>query len=203
MLERTPAQYLEPAPGNARCRRALTARFRTAWKTAVAGIIEAGRVLLDGKEQLAHGEFTDWVEHDLKLGERKAQMLMLIARHPILSNPKHATVLPASWFTLYQLTYLCRPGQNPQRMLDLIRSGKIHPFMTREEASALLPGRQQVNGKPILGADLARLHWLCSRLTVQEAIASLRADPGGNTPQSVRELGRQLVQIAKEWREAN
>jgi hypothetical protein len=202
MLQRTPAQYLVPATNKASCS-ALTTRFRNAWKLGVEGIITAARVLLDGKEQLPHGQFLDWLERDLKLGERKARMLMLVARHPVLSNRHHWCRLPPSWRTLYELSYLCRPGQSPRRMLDLIRSGKIHPFMTREEATALLPGRPQVNGKPPLCADLARLHWQFSQLTTAEAIASLRADPGGNTPQSVRELGRKLVAIAKEWQETS
>jgi hypothetical protein len=167
----------------------------------VTGIIKAGQVLLAGKEQLEHGEFLDWLRRDLKLHERKAQMLMLVARHPVLSNANHASHLPASWTTLYELTHLCRPAQSPAHMLALIESGQINPFMTREEASALLTGRKQDDGKLILSADLARVMRLLNKLTTGQVIENLRADPGSNTPDTLNKFGRRLVAIAKQWRE--
>ena len=39
----------------------LTARFRTALKKSVEGIIEAGRGLIEAKNELEHGQFIDWV----------------------------------------------------------------------------------------------------------------------------------------------
>jgi hypothetical protein len=49
----------------------LTARFRNALKKSVEGIIEAGRVLIEAKDQLEHGQFADWVVNDLRFGSRK------------------------------------------------------------------------------------------------------------------------------------
>ena len=44
----------------------------------VEGIIEAGRVLIDAKSELEHGQFTDWVVSELrfgtKIGNREADM---------------------------------------------------------------------------------------------------------------------------------
>ena len=95
-------------------RTALTARFRDAWKAAVAGIIGAGQVIIDGKRQLPYGEFLQWVEADLQLGERKAQMLMLVAKHPVIADPNHWYAFPPSWRTLYELTALLPPRTEPQ-----------------------------------------------------------------------------------------
>jgi hypothetical protein len=50
---------------------ALTARFRNALKKSVEGIIEAGRVLIEAKNELEHGQFTDWVVRELRFGSRK------------------------------------------------------------------------------------------------------------------------------------
>jgi hypothetical protein len=50
---------------------ALTARFRNALKKSVEGIIEAGRVLIEAKNELEHGQFTDWVVNELRFGSRK------------------------------------------------------------------------------------------------------------------------------------
>jgi hypothetical protein len=37
---------------------------------------------------------------------RTARMLMTVAKHPIISNRNHGSVLPPSWRTLYELTKL-------------------------------------------------------------------------------------------------
>ena len=49
----------------------LTARFRNALKKSVEGIIEAGRVLIEAKNELEHGQFIDWVVRELRFGTRK------------------------------------------------------------------------------------------------------------------------------------
>ena len=46
-------------------------RFRSALKKGVEGIIEAGRVLVEAKNQIDHGQFTDWVVGELRFGEPK------------------------------------------------------------------------------------------------------------------------------------
>ena len=77
----------------------LTARFRNALKKSVEGIIEAGRVLIDAKNELEHGQFIEWVVCDLRFGSpqeggrriglRKAQMLMFLARNEVISKSCH------------------------------------------------------------------------------------------------------------------
>ena len=75
----------------------LTARFRNALKKSVEGIIEAGRVLIEAKSELEHGEFINWVVCDLRFGTRghrepdlrRAEMLMFLARNEIISNSCH------------------------------------------------------------------------------------------------------------------
>jgi hypothetical protein len=201
MLVRTPPHLREPIRTNHTSRGTLTERFKNAWKLGVEGIISAGRVLIQANDELPHGEWLDWLENDLHLHPRKAQMLMLIARHPVLSNAYHWYAFPPSWRTLYELTQLCRPKQNPQRMLDLITSGKINPFMTREDAQALVTGKKQEDGKLILSAELARVMRQLDQLTTAQAITNLQADPGSNTPATLNKFGRRLLNIAKQWRE--
>ncbi len=124
--------------------RVLTQRFRNALKQSVAGIIEAGRVLIEAKKELPHGQFTDWVDRKLRFGAptktgsreaniRQAEMLMLLARQEVISKSCHWHALPPSIRTLYELTQI-RPEQ---RLLKLIASRRVHAGTTREEAIAL------------------------------------------------------------------
>jgi hypothetical protein len=111
---------------------ALTARFRNALKKSVEGIIEAGRVLIEAKSELEHGQFTDWVVRELRFGIRKdgsreadlrkAEMLMFLARNEVISNPCHWHDFPPSPRTLCELTQI-RPKQG---LLELIANGTIN-----------------------------------------------------------------------------
>ena len=49
----------------------------------VAGIIEAGQVLIEAKNKLPHGQFTDWVDRELRFGARRrtAVVKRIYARH--------------------------------------------------------------------------------------------------------------------------
>ncbi len=122
----------------------LTQRFRNAMEKGMAGIIEAGRVLIEAKAQLEHGQFTNWVVRELRFGSqrngsadiRKAEMLMQLARHEVISEASNWRALPPSPRTLWELTQI-RPER---RLLQLIRKGKINPGTTREEAVELRLG---------------------------------------------------------------
>ncbi len=46
------------------------------------------------------------VDGELPFGARTAQMLMKVSADECLANPKHVSLLPASWGTLYALTKL-------------------------------------------------------------------------------------------------
>src|SRR4051794_12546337 len=44
-----------------------------------AAVIEVGRVLLQAKERLTHGQFIDWVENECQIRRRSAQRAMQVA----------------------------------------------------------------------------------------------------------------------------
>jgi len=149
----------------------LTTRFRDAFRKSVEGIIEAGRVLIEAKNELEHGQFIDWVERDLRFGTgqdgdrglslRKAQMLMFVAKNEVISNTNHWFAFPPSWRTLWELSQI-RPKH---RLLDLIANGKINPGMTREEAVALRRGPSQDRSvPPRLKREIAALLEVCIAL---------------------------------------
>jgi len=85
-----------------------------AWQTAVESIVETGRRLAEAKIRVGHGNWLPTVER-LPFSESTALNLMTVAKHPDLSNPYHATDLPASWYTLSVLAQL-PPGEIPKRI---------------------------------------------------------------------------------------
>jgi len=75
-----------------------------AWQKTTASIIETGQLLVEAQSQLPHGSWETMVRERLPFSPRAAQMLMEVARHPVIANPKHVSLLPAHWSTLYQIT---------------------------------------------------------------------------------------------------
>ena len=149
----------------------LTARFRNALKKSVEGIIEAGRVLIEAKDELEHGQFIDWVVNDLRFGIRKdgsrpadlrkAQMLMFLARNEVISNACHWHAFPPSSRTLWELTQI-RPKQ---LLTELIANGTVNSGMTREEAVALRHKTSQERSRaPKLKREIAALLEVCIAL---------------------------------------
>ena len=142
-LQRLPKRRGQNGPQSQDRIHVLTARFRNALRKSVEGIIEAGRVLIEAKNELEHGQLIDWVVRDLHLGTRKdgnrephlrkAEMLMFLARNEIISNSCHWHDFPPLPCTLWELTQI-RPKQ---RLRELIANGTINSGMTREEAVAL------------------------------------------------------------------
>ena len=65
-------------------------------------------------------------------GQRTAEMLMEIAGHSILSNPKFFSNLPPSWGTLYEMTRI------PEQELEkLIENGTINADIRRRDVEAI------------------------------------------------------------------
>jgi len=63
-------------------------RIATAWQNAVDSIIETGRLLIQAKGELKHGEWGKlFQDRRLPFSQRMANDLMKIARDPVLSNP--------------------------------------------------------------------------------------------------------------------
>ena len=113
------------------------ARINAAQGEAVQSFIETGRLLIAAKKELdQHGEwermFSDHpnaVDKPIRFSSRTAQMLMVVANNSVIAKAKHASLLPPSWYTLYELTKL-----DDTFLLRAIDSGTIHPDIERSDA---------------------------------------------------------------------
>src|SRR5215467_5758063 len=92
----------------------------------VENIIKRGKLLIEAKEELEHGSFEATVKRHMSADT--AQMLMAIARNPILTKTDHGRLLPPSWRTLYELTKL-----DNDVLIASIKDGTINPKMERKD----------------------------------------------------------------------
>lgn len=120
------------------------------WQDSVDGILDTGALLIEARRQL-EGEFEAMVAEDLTFGPRTARMLKVIAAHGVLSERKHASALPPSWYTLYQLTTV------PIPLLELaLEDGRIHPGMERKDVQDLIREEKRTGLRAHLDAVAAR-----------------------------------------------
>jgi hypothetical protein len=102
------------------------------WQRAVESIIRTGKLLIEAKSVLGHGNFEVMIKTKLPFGPRTAERLMVIAHHPILANPNHGSLLPPSWRTLYELTQIL-----DKTLLAKIEDGTIRPDLERKDVTKL------------------------------------------------------------------
>lgn len=116
-------------------------KFELTMRKSLAAAIRLGDLLVEAKEQLAHGEFgrlfSDHaapVDGAMPFSASWARRLMAIAESPVLSKRDHGPVLPADLNAVYQLSRL-----DDDQLDAAIKAGDIHPRMGRDEVRALLP----------------------------------------------------------------
>jgi N6-adenosine-specific RNA methylase IME4 len=134
-----------PAP-TAGCRDFIV-RIAASWRRTREAAIETGRLLLDAKQALPHGEFGAMIDGWLPFGRRWAQHLMAIAGDARLSNAKHASLLPASAETLYELTRL-----DDESFARRIGDGTISPDMRRADIATVVMQEHRRKREAELGA---------------------------------------------------
>ena len=132
-----------------------------AWQKGIESILETGRLLIAAKDDLPHGSFLAMIQGKLPFGKAVAQRLMVIARHPVLSNTAHAQLLPPCWMTLHELTKL--DGKLGEGTLAArIEDGTITPKTQRQEVAAWL--RPDTNPRSTITPRNKYVEFLKSRL---------------------------------------
>jgi hypothetical protein len=61
-------------------RRELAEGIKAAWHKSCEHVLRIGRLLIEAKDKLAHGEFTQMILEDMPFGPRQAQTFMELAR---------------------------------------------------------------------------------------------------------------------------
>lgn len=125
-MKKTKAEYWAP-------------KIHGEWRKSIEGILGVGRQLIAAKEACEHGEFLrlfkgheNAVSDPVPFGIRWADMLMAVASNPVLADWKHASNLPQSASTLYELTKL-----DDETLIAGMKAGEITPETTRAQAAAL------------------------------------------------------------------
>lgn len=107
------------------------------WQDSVKGILGTGLLLANAKEELGQAEFWVMVRDNLKFHKQTVRKLMVVGTDPRLMECAHARI-PASWYTLYELTRL-----TDEQFDRGIKSGAIHAGMERKDVAALKPPKEK------------------------------------------------------------
>jgi N6-adenosine-specific RNA methylase IME4 len=142
---------------------AYTERIASCWRQSLDAFLEAGRLLIEAKRALPHGDFEAMVRKSLPFEPRTAQMLMKIAADRRLTNPNHGSLLPPHWRTLYELTRL-----DDDTFAQKIADGAIRPDLERSEVARIrkdqrtAPDRDALGARKVEGCTVTDLHRLAA-----------------------------------------
>lgn len=151
------------------------ANIRFCWNATFVAVIETGRLIARAKDVLEHGQFEAMIASELPFGPRTAQMLMAIANDTRLTNPNHASLLPPSWTTLYELHKLPDPV-----FAEKLADGTIRPDIERGEVASIrkgirtAPAKAEYEARVDAGCTLADLQALADS---GAKFGSIEADP--------------------------
>lgn len=106
--------------------------INTLWQKTAEGFIAIGQALIDARAELGPTKYGAMLD-DLDFDDRKAQMLVRIAKNPLLTKPQHVTLLPASLTTLDTLGRL-----EQSHLAKAFKKGDVHPNMERSDAEELV-----------------------------------------------------------------
>lgn len=110
-----------------------------------------GRLLIEAKERLPHGEFSVMVTGDLGWNLSAAQRLMRIARNEVLAKAATLPLLPPSREVLYTLARL-----STEKLSEAIEKGAVTPALSMNEANSLLHGSAYLRSKcPVPGPTVS------------------------------------------------
>jgi hypothetical protein len=117
---------------NARSKASFEAEIAAQWRRNVGGILRVGELLNGAELELDSDVFAAL---KLPFGPRTSQMLRRVAAHPIISKTKHASLLPACWSTLYELTKV-----DDNVLVAALADGRIHPGLQRKDIRSKILG---------------------------------------------------------------
>ena len=114
-------------------------RINATYRKSIEAVIEAGRLLIDAKSRLKHGQWETLISTQLDFSADTAQRLMAIARDDRLSNTANLRFLPRQSSTLHALTRLSNDefGRG-------IAEGIIHPDMVAKDIELIRPRPERV-----------------------------------------------------------
>ena len=117
-------------------------KITKAWKASVEAIIEVGRLLVEAKAEVPHGDFERMVKQKCPFSVRTARKLMQVSNHPALSKSAHCAVLPASVDSLAVLASF-----EPDELNHAIGNRWVAPEMTRDDVKRLHARTQKALGR--------------------------------------------------------
>lgn len=121
------------ALANAKSRQEWAAIINADWRKSIESILRTAHNLVAAKEELPHGEFGRMLQEDLDFGPKMAEMLMKIAKHPIIGKATTSSDLPARWAVLSELVKL--PAEDFKWAQE---RGLISPDTTARSARTLV-----------------------------------------------------------------
>lgn len=125
-------------------------RINAAWRQSVQGVIEAGRLLAQAKAELSADFYKQMIEQHLPFVRRTADRLIAISQDERIAT--HASLMPPSWTTMYELTRL-----DDEAFTARIDDGTINAEMERKDVAQAVKQQVRTTRELLLGENQTAL----------------------------------------------
>lgn len=132
-------------------------RIRPHLEQTVEGIVAVGRLLIEAKADLGHGQFMPLLA-ELGLSRQMANRFMRVANNSVIANRSPVGALPAAVSVLDTLTQL-----SDEDLDAAIDQGQVTPATTRSHADALVALSKPKSSKATAGDAGKAVHTPASR----------------------------------------
>jgi hypothetical protein len=171
-------------------------RINAQTKRSAEGLIELGRLLLEAKAALAHGEWEAmFKDGGLQLDLRFALRLMQVAKNGALTKTTNLSSLPPSLDALTKLSRL--PAETIE---EGIEKGTISPAMTARRAKEFVEEHREPNADPPAKSPARFQYDAALSYLVRPMVARLRHMPDEWRERLLSDLIRDLKRVLDEVR---
>lgn len=129
--------------------------IKAAWRRGAQAIIETGRLLVEAKAALDHGQWLPMLE-EAGFSRRKAQRLMEIASDERFSNASILTLLPDEWTNVHALHKI---DCDADKLIEYIRNPQLVKTEKRAAKEFLLGKKQIALPQQKYGVIVADPEW--------------------------------------------
>lgn len=161
-------------------------------QTAGEAVLEIGKRLNEAKNQLSHGEWSDWLENKVEFSESSAQRFMRLAKE--YSNPSPVTDLGAS----KALILLSLPEEEREDFINethvINGNEKSVSDMSKRELEKCVKEKNEALRKAELAkADIKELE---NKLGYQQKVAKYLSETLKQTTAELEEIKKRPVEVA-------
>jgi hypothetical protein len=148
------AQIIPVDPDNARTLARHATEIRRLGKQVVSDVIEIGRLLVESKELVGHGDWLPWLSREFQWSDKTAERFMRVHKLSLKNDNLSNLAIPLSG--LYELAKPSTPETAKQEVISRAKAGEPMTVNTVKEVVGRAKQDERLPVRTMTGKQVAR-----------------------------------------------